>query len=618
MFETRYKEVRKLLRDNKIVAAEKIHTGLASSAEKLSIAEKFWLKLIASEIKRKKKNYQSARDDIEEAFLLSKEIKLDDKQKSSLHGRMAIVQYKLKEYEIAVSFFHQTLSLLRNDLGRQNYYRKMLCSCYIELEDDENFSHVLKAAISDIVQGQIREYWDSNLDFAWDITQLARNSPWNEIVEQILNLEFQQLKDDYIRGYIAYFRARVARQKLDRNAFLKHMQESLRICSTIDLGNFISLCLSFIGMLQLFGEYRRAKNLLVQCLKKVPKPSPLRINILNHLGSILRFSGEYELSIKFLNESLEINQTIQDVWQEAYTHNTLGMVYTLIGNVDKATEHYNSSLELSKITEDYNGLGFTYGALGWLESNQGNLLPAKKWYETSISIFEEQANSTPAIILLAYAEILSKMGDAYSKEIKEICDKARKIIWAQQKRLDYGRYYNTLGNIALNQRNFEQALREFSLALEYSDSFEVETQTLLGIIKTNLELFLESPDEFEYLDKVRLFLNDLKTAAESSAFISGEIDLIMGIIEMHSQNYQKAVDKFAQVLKHAQDHNYNLLVEKVRKQREILQILQTHDQLQKVTSMTDHELKRTSIREAITYLTGLIKLINTQTKESKP
>jgi tetratricopeptide (TPR) repeat protein len=397
------------------------------------------------------------------------------------------------------------------------------------------------------------------------------------------------------------------------------MQESLRICSKINTENFISLCINFVGILQLFGEYQRAKNLLVKCLKKVPNPSPRRINILNYLGSILRFTGEYELSIEFLTESLKLNQTIQDFWQEAYAHNTLGMVHTLIGDVEKATEHYNSSLKLNKKNDDYNGLGFTYGAFAWLESNQGNLIQAKKYYETSISIFEKHANSTPAIILLAYAEILSRMGDKYVKEIKEICNKAQKIIWAQQKHLDYGRYYNTLGNIALNQRDFEQALREFSLALEYSDSFEVETQTLLGIIKTNLELFLDSPtDEYEYLDKVRLFLNDLKTAAESSALISGEIDLILGIIEMHSQNYQKAVDKFEAVLKHAQGHNYNLLVEKVLKQKEILQILQTHDQLQKVTSMTDHELKRTSIREAIAYLAGLTKLLNTQTKENKP
>jgi len=395
------------------------------------------------------------------------------------------------------------------------------------------------------------------------------------------------------------------------------MQRSVKFCTKLDPKNYISLCSSFVGMLQLFGEYQRAKIILLQCLKRVPDPSTHRIHILNSLGSNLRFSGEYELSIQYLNESLKINQIIHDKWQEAYTHNTLGMVYTLTGNIEKAKEHYEYSLKLNEENNDYYGLGFTYGALGWLESNQGNLNEAKKWYESSIMIFKEKAQNVPAIITLAYAEILSRMGDF--KKVHELCVKARNQIWEQQKRLDYGRYYNTLGNIALNQKNFDQALQEFSLALEYSDSFEVETQTLLGIIKTNLELFLESLANFEYLDKVRLFLNDLKSAAESSALILGEVELILGMIEMHSQDYQKAAEKYADVLKHAKEHRYTVLEDKVKKQKETLQILQTHDQLQKVTSTSnDYELKRTSIREAIAYLTGLTKLLNTQTKENKP
>ncbi|MFX0124589.1 MAG: tetratricopeptide repeat protein [Candidatus Hodarchaeota archaeon] len=617
MIENLYNEVRRLLREDKIEAAEKIHAELANSAERFSNKEKYWFKLISSELKRNKKEYHSAKNDIEEAFLLSEKIKLNNIQKSSLYGRMAIIHYRLENYTEAAPLFQKTLLFLSDDLGRQNYYQKMLCSCFIKLKDEQSFYQALKAGLSDIIEGQLEKYWNSSLDFAWDITWFARHSPWNEIVTKTLE-EFQR-SDKVTQGFIEYFRARLARQQLDRTKFLSYMQKSLRYCASISSENFVSLCLSFVGMLQLFGEYQRAKNILVQCLKWVSDPSSRRVHVLNTLGSTLRFTGEYNLSIQCLNESLTISQSIHDKWQEAYTHNTLGMVYTLIGNNNRAIEHYESSLALSKQSNDYYGLGFTYGAMGWLESNQGNLNQAKKWYESSISTFEENTKTVPAIILLAYAELLSRMGDKHSKTINELIIKARNKIWAQQKRLDYGRYYNALGNIALNQKKLDQALKEFSLALEYCDSFEVETQTLLGIIKTNLELFLESALNYEYLEKVKLFLIDLKSAAESSSFILGEVDLILGIIEMHSHRYQKATNKFNKVLKHAKEHKFTLLEEKVQKQKETLQILRTHDQLQKVTSSTnDHELKRTSIREAIAYLTELTKLLNTQTKENNP
>ncbi|MFW9906325.1 MAG: hypothetical protein ACFFFH_18535, partial [Candidatus Thorarchaeota archaeon] len=118
MIENRYKEVRMLLSENRIETAEKIYTELADSAERFSKEDKFWFKLLTSEIKRKKENLQLALDDIEDAFLLSKKIKLDNAQKSSLHGRMAIIQYGLKNYAKAASFFRQTLSFLSDDLGR--------------------------------------------------------------------------------------------------------------------------------------------------------------------------------------------------------------------------------------------------------------------------------------------------------------------------------------------------------------------------------------------------------------------------------------------------------------------------------------------------------------------
>ncbi|MHA2248332.1 MAG: tetratricopeptide repeat protein [Candidatus Hodarchaeales archaeon] len=617
MTKNRYNEVRMLLRENKNEAAEKISAELASSAERFSDEEKYWFKLLLYELKRNKKDYQSAKNDIEEAFLLSKEINLTNVQKSSLIGKMAIIQYRLGNYAKASSLLQKTLSFLSDDLGRQNYYRKILCSCYVKLKDEEGFSQALKAGLTDIIEDQLEKYWNANLDFVWDITWYARQNPWCELVTKVLDSEFHR-SDKIVKGFLEFFRARLARQQLDRTEFLSHMQKSLRYCVNLSSKNLVSLSLNFVGMLQLFGEYQRAKKILVQCLKQVPDPSSLKIRILNILGSNLRFTGEYNLSIQYLNESLRINRTIHNIWQEAYTHNTLGMVYTLIGNAEKATKHYECSITLNKENSDYNGLGFTYGALGWLESNQGNLIQAKKWYKSSISTFEEKGKNVPSIILLAYAEILSRMGDKYTEKINVLIIKARNQIWEQGKRLDYGRYYNAIGNIALNQKKLDRALKKFSLALEYSESFEVETQTLLGIIKTNLELYLDSPSNYEYLEKVRLFLIDLKSAAESSALILGEVDLILGIIEMHSQQYQKATNKFNQVLKHAQEHKFTLLETKAQKQKETLKILQTHYQLQKVTSPTnDHELKRSSIREAIDYLTELTKLLRTQTKEDK-
>ncbi|MFX1285524.1 MAG: tetratricopeptide repeat protein [Promethearchaeota archaeon] len=619
MTENHYNEVRMLLRKNQIEEAENINTELARSVESFSNEDKYWFALLSSEINRYKSNNQAAKKDIEEAFHLSKEIELTNAQMSSLHGRMATIQYRLRNYSLAIQSYQKALLFLSNDLGRQNYYRKMLLICYIKTKDEENFSITLKEGLNKILQGQLQEYWNSNLDFVWDISWHARQDPWLALVYNVLD-SIVQPSDKIARGFLAYLHARLARNQLNQKEFLSYFHKSMKHCVTASPKILIPLSLNFVGMLQLFGEYQRAKNILEKCLQQLPEPSNQRILILNSLGSNLRFSGEYNLAIQYLNESLKINRKyVFDLWQEAYTHNTLGMIYTLIGNKEKATEHYKSSMTLSKENNDYYGLGYTYGALGWLEANQGNLEQAEKWYKSSVTIFEEKARIVPSIIMLAYAELLSRRESSNEKKIQELITRARNQIWKQGKRLDMGRYYNTLGNIALNQKQLEKAQKEFSLALEYGESFEVEAQTLLGITKTNLEFFLVSTEE-TYLEKARLFLTDLKMAAESSALIQGEVELILAIIEMHSQRYGNAEQKFILVQKHAHAHDYALLEEKVQKQKETLQILKTHDQLQRVTlKMNNHELKRSSIREAIVYLTELTKLLGTQAKkENEP
>jgi tetratricopeptide (TPR) repeat protein len=390
------------------------------------------------------------------------------------------------------------------------------------------------------------------------------------------------------------------------------MKKSINLCEPSNEKILYSLKFNLATMLIVpFGDYTRAKDLLLNCLKLVPDPTKARIFILNRLGSTLRFIGEYNDAIRYLKEAIMINKTVvNDVWQEAYTHNTLGMIYTLIGDNIMAMEHYEFSKDLSQKEGDNYGLGFTYGAIAWLESNQGNLDKAKKWYQKSIATFED-INQPPAIILLAYAELLSRLEKNHFDEINKLIIRAKEQIWKNQKRLDIGRYYNTSGKIALNQKRLDDAQNDFSQALEYSESFEVEAQTLLGMTKVNLEFFLNT-DNSEFLDKAELFLTDLRLAAKSSVLILCEVDLILGIIEMYKNNFDRATERFKYVIKHAQKHSYSTLENRAQKQLEILQVMQSHKELQNVIiSSGNGEIPQPKpIKEVIDYLNELLKLMS--------
>jgi tetratricopeptide (TPR) repeat protein len=210
------------------------------------------------------------------------------------------------------------------------------------------------------------------------------------------------------------------------------------------------------------------------------------------------------------------------------------------------------------------------------------------------------------------------MGRNHSNEINELITRAKEQIWKYQKHLDMGRYYNTLGNIALNQKRLEEAQSEFSQAFEYSESFEVEAQTLLGMTKVNLEFFLIT-DNSEFLSKAELFLSDLRLAARSSALILGEVDLILGIINMYKNHFGKADVKFNQVINHAQTHEFSSLAAKALEQQEILQVMQSHEELQQIiiSSKKSQIPQIKPIKEVIDYLNELMKLVSSQTTDKR-
>lgn len=619
MSESNYKEVKRLLYENKLDEAEVLQNKIKESMNG-TIEENFWYLIISSDVKRYKKEYQEARDLLEEALESSSSIELTKHQYSRVQGKLGEIHYRMKEYDEVIPLLRQALVNCPDEVRRRNYYYSRLLSAFNYLGRLEDFSKLLSDSMRENLKKITIESWDFAIDFVWRIIGFSKEPPWDEKFQEVLeNLKIGNT--DYLSlSVIEFAKAGLARQKKDYKRFISHMNQSLKFTKTINSKIYVSMTLNLVSMLQTpFGDYFLSKKLLFRCLELTPDLTGRRVHILNRLGSNLRFSGEYFRAINYLEEALEINRiNVKDSWQEAYTHNTLGMIFTLLGEGNKALKHYQASLNLSKEMNDVVGLGYTYGAIAWLKSNQGDLLEAKTWYNQSIKAFKKRIQP-PAIILLAYAELLSRIDETYTETVDELISKVKTQIWKNQKHIDMGRYYNTLGKIALNRKRLQEAEKVFSLALEYGESFEVEAQTLLGLTKLNLEYFLTTDNE-EYLRKAELFLGDLRLASKSSALILGEVDLILGIIEMYKLHFKNSKQKLNQVHEHAKQYNFSSLEERILKQLNTLKILESHEKLQEVVSSSGtQQQKPRSIREILEYLNELSKIINTHptSKHSK-
>ncbi|MHA1967473.1 MAG: hypothetical protein ACW964_06700 [Candidatus Hodarchaeales archaeon] len=593
-----YMKVRKLSGKRKISIALEIIKKAKSSSENLSKEEEFWFLLVQNEIEIYKNHFRSSLKLLNTAFQISKTINLNPAELSSFYGRLATTQFRSKNYSEAIPFFEKALTLTK-DPPRRNYYHSRLLNCYYSLRQEKSFCRTLAITIAEFLQGDIQQYFESIINSIWEISKYGKDDLWYQNISNVI-ISIQSnndIKNDQ-NAILEFIWARLERHRFNKDKFLIHMKRSLEFSKNVNPDFFVSMSFNYITILENpFSEHHRAITLLKECLKITTNKVSRKVHILNKLGSNFRFIGDFKKAIKCLEDALEINDSLYP-WLEAFTHNTLGMIYTSIGDyeaVQKALTHYTSSLEISKKNNDPYGMGYTFGALGWLESNH-SLDKAKEWYELSISTFEECTNSVPPIILLALAEVLSRTDDKNTEKIDRLIFQARKQIWIAKKKLDIGRYYNTLGNIALNRKQLQEAERAFSEALDYGDYFEVEAHTLLGLTKVNLELFVIH-DNQNYLRKAKLLLNDLKGAIKSSFLILGEVDLILGLIEMYNRRYNEANQILSHVIQFAQKNNYL-----------------THSKLQKITTPSiGDNVKTNQIKDAIIYLNELSRFLGPQT-----
>jgi tetratricopeptide (TPR) repeat protein len=366
-----------------------------------------------------------------------------------------------------------------------------------------------------------------------------------------------------------------------------------------------------------FGDYQKAKILLEKALDLTPQPSGWRAFILNSLGSVLRFTGDYKQGILLLQESIEFNEKRSYYWGLNFAHNTLGMIYTLIGNHKKAQDNFQLSLDYSLKEDNYRGLGFSWGSMGWLESKLGNFLEATAFYKKSIEAFK-QRGSVPSIILLAQAEVLSQITDQITPEMQKLIEQAKNQIWKHKNKLNIGRYYISLGNISFNNGDLVQAEKKYSKASEFSDTHEVKTQCLLGKTKINMEFFMKTDGE-EFLKLVKETILELQELTKDKfTLIWAEMELISAILLIYEKSYEISEEKFRSLLSYAEKNSLTELISRINNQLQNLQVFRTYEKVRRSIQdiSKENDLKTQSMMDIAEYLKAATYILRSYSSDS--
>ena len=134
--------------------------------------------------------------------------------------------------------------------------------------------------------------------------------------------------------------------------------------------------------------------------------------LLNVLGVIYYYQGDYLTSIDYHLKALKMRENIGDEIKIATSYNNISLVYMALEEYNTALEYFNKALDIRTKNNNKKGIAVIKGNLGDIYNRLGDNVKALKYLEEALKINTEIGNiKSEAGIYLIIAKIYMQMGD---------------------------------------------------------------------------------------------------------------------------------------------------------------------------------------------------------------
>jgi tetratricopeptide (TPR) repeat protein len=141
------------------------------------------------------------------------------------------------------------------------------------------------------------------------------------------------------------------------------------------------------------GYWNEARGFLEAALKRAQPTAEAsaRARVLNGLGTLAYFQGQYAIGVVFLLDSLTLSRGLNDRLMTGATLNMLGEMAVEQGDAAGALPRYQESLALFRDLGNTKGVAWTIHNLGELSVMQEDVAAARAWFEEGLALSREIA-----------------------------------------------------------------------------------------------------------------------------------------------------------------------------------------------------------------------------------
>ena len=197
---------------------------------------------------------------------------------------------------------------------------------------------------------------------------------------------------------------------------------------------------------------------------KNAKADTEKVNVLNKISWENLNIGEYDSSMIYAKNALEIAKKNKFKKGIAYAYNNIGNIFSEKGDFQKALENYQISLSIRQEINDKKGIAISYNNYGIVYEAQGNYVEAIKYYFNSLKIKELIKDKKGiAISYNNIGSVFEKQGN-YDEAIKYNLA-SLKIKESLGNKKGISSSYDNIGNIYQLRGNFKEALKNHTISL---------------------------------------------------------------------------------------------------------------------------------------------------------
>ncbi|WP_160114267.1 MULTISPECIES: tetratricopeptide repeat-containing sensor histidine kinase [Aquimarina] len=431
----------------------------------------------------------------------------------TLIGDAYIITGKYKEsakhFEIAKTIF----STIKSEKDEANLYRYM-GELYLKTHDDQNAKEYYHKSLT------ICKKINDTDGIAWSMNGLVeiysddgKNEKAKSFAEEALNFA-KILNDNNLQINLhAKIADLIAKQNGSIEEVSRHHEKALSIAKRIDNPRAISgITMRRALFFSRRGKYDEGQKYYLEALKVCQKHGYYKniINIYTNLGiTALIVKGDYQKSLEYFGNALEISKQVEDQENEASLLGMLGAVHIEQGNYQKGIELLYESLVFYEKSNDKRELPGIYNNIGEAFFLLNDYKMAEENYKKSLAIFKEKNRVTGMMVAnlnLGRTKVKQKEFTTAISYLDQVYNEFDENTSPRQILL----YYDAMAECMRSQGKNTEALTYLNKALEMDKELgklkkvAIELYTRLGMIYYELEDYKKSEHFFQKSLKLSL------------------------------------------------------------------------------------------------------------------